>query len=176
MEISACSICSQSPLPLQFEREHREKTHREERESVNAKAINTSTTTRMDENECILNSSKEVHKGSVKEGLNALKTSPKLHLMESNIHTRVFEAKLQDGAVWEKAGVSVSVVYGVMPPEAYRAARPTDNEDVVKPGPVPFFAAGAPMQWWFGGGTDLTPAYIFEEDVKHFHSVQKNCL
>ncbi|MCE5166734.1 hypothetical protein HAX54_025383 [Datura stramonium] len=48
---------------------------------------------------------------------------------------------LQDGAVWEKAGVNVSVVYGVMPPEAYRAARPTDNGDV-KPGPVPFFAAG----------------------------------
>ncbi|KAG0451660.1 hypothetical protein HPP92_026101 [Vanilla planifolia] len=23
------------------------------------------------------------------------------------------------------------------------------------------------------GGTDLTPAYIFEEDVKHFHQVQK---
>ena len=110
---------------------------------------------------------------------------------------------LQDGAVWEKAGVNVSVVYGVMPPDAYRAAKgvPTDQ----KPGPVPFFAAGissvlhpknpfaptlhfnyryfetdapkdapgAPRQWWFGGGTDLTPAYIFEEDVKHFHSIQK---
>ncbi|NP_001312882.1 oxygen-dependent coproporphyrinogen-III oxidase, chloroplastic [Nicotiana tabacum] len=111
---------------------------------------------------------------------------------------------LQDGAVFEKAGVNVSVVYGVMPPEAYRAARPTDNGNV-KPGPIPFFAAGvssvlhpknpfaptlhfnyryfetdapkdapgAPRQWWFGGGTDFTPAYIFEEDVKHFHSVQK---
>lgn len=47
---------------------------------------------------------------------------------------------LQDGAVWEKAGVNVSVVYGVMPPDAYRAAKgaPTDQ----KPGPVPFFAAG----------------------------------
>lgn len=32
-------------------------------------------------------------------------------------------------------------------------------------------APGAPKQWWFGGGTDLTPAYIFEEDVKHFHQV-----
>lgn len=32
-------------------------------------------------------------------------------------------------------------------------------------------APGAPRQWWFGGGTDLTPAYIFDEDVKHFHSV-----
>lgn len=30
---------------------------------------------------------------------------------------------------------------------------------------------GAPRQWWFGGGTDYTPAYIFEEDVKHFHQV-----
>ncbi|KAL3355586.1 hypothetical protein AABB24_016653 [Solanum stoloniferum] len=111
---------------------------------------------------------------------------------------------LQDGDVFEKAGVNVSVVYGVMPPEAYRAARPVDNGDT-KPGPIPFFAAGvssvihpknpfaptvhfnyryfetdapkdtpgAPRQWWFGGGTDLTPAYIFEDDVKHFHSVQK---
>lgn len=26
----------------------------------------------------------------------------------------------QDGNVWEKAGVNVSVVYGSMPPEAYR--------------------------------------------------------
>nr|XP_043628788.1 oxygen-dependent coproporphyrinogen-III oxidase, chloroplastic [Erigeron canadensis] len=112
---------------------------------------------------------------------------------------------LQDGAVWEKAGVNVSVVYGVMPPEAYRAANPTADNGTLKPEPVPFFAAGvssvlhpknpfaptlhfnyryfetdsrkdapgAPRSWWFGGGTDLTPAYIFEEDVKHFHSVQK---
>lgn len=32
-------------------------------------------------------------------------------------------------------------------------------------------ASGAPRQWWFGGGTDFTPAYIFEEDVRHFHQV-----
>jgi coproporphyrinogen III oxidase len=30
---------------------------------------------------------------------------------------------LVDGNVWEKAGVNVSVVYGSMPPEAYRCAR-----------------------------------------------------
>ncbi|XP_040962249.1 coproporphyrinogen-III oxidase 2, chloroplastic isoform X4 [Gossypium hirsutum] len=107
---------------------------------------------------------------------------------------------LQDGDVFEKAGVNISVVYGVMPPEAYRAAKANVTDQ--KPGPVPFFAAGissvlhpknpfaptlhfnyryfetdapkdapgAPRQWWFGGGTDLTPSYIFEEDVKHFHS------
>ena len=27
---------------------------------------------------------------------------------------------------------------------------------------------------WFGGGQDLTPYYIFEEDVKHFHQSCKN--
>lgn len=47
---------------------------------------------------------------------------------------------LQDGAVWEKAGVNVSVVYGVMPPEAYRAAKAAAGDQ--KPGPIPFFAAG----------------------------------
>ncbi|KAL6659285.1 hypothetical protein ACP70R_003325 [Stipagrostis hirtigluma subsp. patula] len=128
---------------------------------------------------------------------------------------------LQGGRVFEKAAVNVSVVYGVMPPEAYRAARPDAAAAAggEKAGPVPFFAAGvssvihpmnpfaptmhfnyryfeteapktisetmeddapfsadapgAPRQWWFGGGTDLTPSYIIEEDVKHFHSVQK---
>eukprot|EP00252_Welwitschia_mirabilis_P010849 TRINITY_DN2443_c0_g1_i1.p1 TRINITY_DN2443_c0_g1~~TRINITY_DN2443_c0_g1_i1.p1 ORF type:complete len:377 (-),score=63.17 TRINITY_DN2443_c0_g1_i1:507-1637(-) len=112
---------------------------------------------------------------------------------------------LQDGNIWEKAGVNVSVVYGAMPPEAYRAAKHSDREKSKKLGPVPFFAAGissvmhpknpfaptvhfnyryfetdapkdaegAPRQWWFGGGTDLTPSYLFEEDVKHFHMVQK---
>ncbi len=27
---------------------------------------------------------------------------------------------------------------------------------------------------WFGGGTDLTPYYLFEEDAKHFHLTYKN--
>ena len=26
---------------------------------------------------------------------------------------------------------------------------------------------------WFGGGSDLTPSYLFEEDVKHFHGAYK---
>ncbi|RYR38746.1 hypothetical protein Ahy_A09g043928 [Arachis hypogaea] len=34
------------------------------------------------------------------------------------------------------------------------------------------YAPRAPRQWWFGKGTDLTPSYIFEDDVKHFHSVK----
>uniref|UniRef100_A0A453P0Y4 Uncharacterized protein n=1 Tax=Aegilops tauschii subsp. strangulata TaxID=200361 RepID=A0A453P0Y4_AEGTS len=49
---------------------------------------------------------------------------------------------LQGGHVFEKAAVNVSVVYGVMPPDAYRAARPDAAAGVEKAGPVPFFAAG----------------------------------
>jgi coproporphyrinogen III oxidase len=30
-----------------------------------------------------------------------------------------------------------------------------------------------PGYWWFGGGADLTPAYLFEEDAVHFHKVHK---
>ncbi|WP_245595862.1 oxygen-dependent coproporphyrinogen oxidase [Gloeobacter kilaueensis] len=31
-----------------------------------------------------------------------------------------------------------------------------------------------PGSWWFGGGGDLTPAYLFEEDAVHFHKVHKD--
>eukprot|EP01023_Acetabularia_acetabulum_P005489 TRINITY_DN12242_c0_g2_i1.p1 TRINITY_DN12242_c0_g2~~TRINITY_DN12242_c0_g2_i1.p1 ORF type:complete len:378 (+),score=70.58 TRINITY_DN12242_c0_g2_i1:132-1136(+) len=108
---------------------------------------------------------------------------------------------LQGGSAWEKAGVGVSVVYGSMPPEAYRAAKGSD-EVVEGAGKVPFFAAGIssvmhpwnphaptmhfnyryfetaewngiPGQWWFGGGTDITPSYVYEEDMKHFHGCYK---
>ena len=27
--------------------------------------------------------------------------------------------------------------------------------------------------WWFGGGADLTPSYLIEEDATHFHSTLK---
>lgn len=27
--------------------------------------------------------------------------------------------------------------------------------------------------WWFGGGADLTPAYLFDEDAAHFHRLHK---
>jgi coproporphyrinogen III oxidase len=49
---------------------------------------------------------------------------------------------LQGGRVFEKAAVNVSVVYGVMPPDAYRAARPDAAAGAEKAGPLPFFAAG----------------------------------
>ncbi|KDD74771.1 coproporphyrinogen III oxidase, partial [Helicosporidium sp. ATCC 50920] len=111
---------------------------------------------------------------------------------------------LSGGAVWEKAGVNVSVVHGAMPLSAYRAARShgVDENDPAVPKHVPFFAAGIssvmhprnphaptmhfnyryfeaeavgslPAQWWFGGGTDITPSYIVPEDLRHFHGTLK---
>lgn len=32
---------------------------------------------------------------------------------------------------------------------------------------------GPPKAWWFGGGTDLTPSYLYPEDVRHFHETYK---
>ena len=105
---------------------------------------------------------------------------------------------LQDGNVFEKAGVNISVVYGTLPPQAISKMRV--NHKALDPDveSLEFFAAGLslvvhpinPMAptvhlnyryfetanedgstnaWWFGGGTDLTPSYLFDEDVIHFH-------
>ena len=108
---------------------------------------------------------------------------------------------LQGGKVWEKAGVNVSVVYGSMPAEAYRVAVGKDVQ-LGADDRVPFFAAGIssvmhpwnphaptmhfnyryfetdewngiPGQWWFGGGTDITPSYLYKEDMEHFHGAYK---
>lgn len=106
---------------------------------------------------------------------------------------------LQDGIVFEKAGVNISVVSGILPPGAVQQMRARGK--VMDEGSLPFFAAGVsavihprnPMvptihfnyryfeiekndgtkQWWFGGGTDLTPYYLNEEDATHFHNTLK---
>lgn len=107
---------------------------------------------------------------------------------------------LSGGKHFEKAGVNLSVVYGTMPKEALQAAteRGVDRAKGMKDGDkVPFFACGlssvmhpknpfAPTMhfnyryfetdggvWWFGGGTDITPAYLNIDDMKHFHGTLK---
>ena len=103
--------------------------------------------------------------------------------------TRVIE----NGAVFEKGGVNISAVHGALPETMQKAFNVGD---------VDFFACGLslvihpknPMvptvhaNWryfemydkqgkkvgsWFGGGQDLTPYYLFEEDAIHFHTVCK---
>lgn len=103
--------------------------------------------------------------------------------------TRVIE----NGNVFEKGGVNISGVHGKLP---------KSMQAYFKVGDVDFFACGlslvlhpkSPMiptvhaNWryfemydkdgsiidsWFGGGQDLTPYYLFEEDAQHFHQTCK---
>lgn len=103
--------------------------------------------------------------------------------------TRVIE----NGKIFEKGGVNISAVHGKLP---------KSMQTYFKVGDVEFFACGLslvlhpknPMvptvhaNWryfemyneqgdiidsWFGGGQDLTPYYLFEEDAKHFHQTCK---
>ncbi|XP_058493788.1 oxygen-dependent coproporphyrinogen-III oxidase, mitochondrial [Solea solea] len=108
---------------------------------------------------------------------------------------------MQDGDVFEKAGVNVSVVFGNLTEEA--AKQMTSRGKVLKgkDGKLPFCAMGVSSvihpknphiptvhfnyryfeieeedgtkQWWFGGGTDLTPVYVDKEDGFHFHNTLK---
>ena len=101
---------------------------------------------------------------------------------------------IENGNVIEKGGVNISAVDGPLPESMQKYFNVNE---------VDFFACGLslvihpfnPMiptvhgNWryfemydkkgniidqWFGGGQDLTPYYIFEEDVKHFHQSCKN--
>ena len=103
--------------------------------------------------------------------------------------TRVIE----NGDVIEKGGVNVSAVHGKLP---------DSMQKMFNVGEADFFACGLslvihpknPMaptvhaNWryfemydndrniinqWFGGGQDLTPYYLFDEDAIHFHQICK---
>ncbi len=100
---------------------------------------------------------------------------------------------ISDGDLFEKGGVNTSVVFGTVT-GAMRKQLDITGEQwfacglslVLHPGNpyVPtvhcnyrmfelYDARGALIKRWFGGGTDLTPYYLFEEDAVHFHSVYK---
>lgn len=102
---------------------------------------------------------------------------------------------LENGKIFEKAGVSFSHVLGQQLPPTASANRPElagrsftalGVSLVIHPkNPfVPtshanvrmFIAekAGEKPVWWFGGGLDLTPYYGYEEDCRHWHQTAKN--
>lgn len=99
---------------------------------------------------------------------------------------------LQEGEVFEKAGVNFSRVTGTDLPAAATAKRPELRGRsfeamgvslVIHPrnpyvptshANVRFFVAekaGEAPVWWFGGGFDLTPYYLEPEDARHWHRV-----
>lgn len=103
--------------------------------------------------------------------------------------TRVIE----NGAVFEKGGVNISEVHGKLP-ESMQQYFGVKDADFFACGlslvlhPINPMAptvhanwryfemynqAGEIMDQWFGGGQDLTPYYLFEEDAAHFHQTCK---
>ena len=97
---------------------------------------------------------------------------------------------LENGNVFEKAGINFSHVRGEKLPASATAHRPElagrhfealGVSLVIHPrnpyvptshANVRFFIAekeAAEPVWWFGGGFDLTPYYGFEEDAVHWH-------
>lgn len=101
---------------------------------------------------------------------------------------------MQEGAVFEKAGINFSHVFGENLPPSASAHRPDIAGSafqalgvsmVIHPrNPfiptthmnVRYFSAekpGGEIVWWFGGGFDLTPYYGFAEDCIHWHQKAK---
>ncbi len=104
---------------------------------------------------------------------------------------------LAEGAVFEKAGVGFSHVFGTQLPPSATAHRPElagkpwqalGVSLVIHPrnpyvptshANVRFFIAdpdGPAPVWWFGGGFDLTPYYGFEEDCVHWHRIARDAV
>ena len=96
---------------------------------------------------------------------------------------------IQNGSIFEKAGINFSAITSSL------------SESFAKKlnvAPQKIFATGVSLvihpyspfiptthlnvrflqlengESWFGGGMDLTPYYLYEDDAKHFHSVLKN--
>lgn len=100
---------------------------------------------------------------------------------------------IANGAVFEKGGVNTSVVFGDVT-DAMRTGLKIEGAKWFACGlslvihPINPFVPTVHCNYrmfelyneqdevidrWFGGGTDLTPYYLFEEDAKHFHHTYK---
>ncbi|MBN09422.1 MAG: oxygen-dependent coproporphyrinogen oxidase [Flavobacteriaceae bacterium] len=101
---------------------------------------------------------------------------------------------IENGNVFEKAGVNTSAVHGQLP-KSMQDYFKTKNSNFFACGLSLVFHPKNPMvptvhaNWryfelyslkgkikdqWFGGGLDLTPYYLFKDDAKHFHKVCKD--
>lgn len=102
---------------------------------------------------------------------------------------------LQNGNILEKGGVNFSAVHGELP-EAVKKAFKAESDEFFATGvsivmhpnhpmvpiihmniryfEMPGNSAGEEPIRWFGGGIDVTPHYVFEDDARFFHNYIKS--
>jgi coproporphyrinogen III oxidase len=101
-----------------------------------------------------------------------------------------------NGTIFEKGGVNTSVVYGTVT-DKMRTQLNINGHKWFACGlslvihPLNPYVPTTHANWryfelydendtvcdrWFGGGADLTPYYLFEEDAKHFHQTFKDAI
>jgi coproporphyrinogen III oxidase len=103
---------------------------------------------------------------------------------------------ISNGNVFEKGGVNTSVVFGPVSENMKKQLGMAGHEWfacglslVIHPSNpfVPTVHAnwryfelyneqGEVIDQWFGGGSDLTPYYLFDEDARHFHQTLKDTI
>lgn len=109
---------------------------------------------------------------------------------------------LEEGGLFERAGIGFSQVSGDRLPPSASAAHPEVagcgfdalgvslvlhprnpyvptvhmNVRFFRARPAPDGSATGAGTWWFGGGMDLTPYYGFEDDARHFHTCCRDAL
>lgn len=99
---------------------------------------------------------------------------------------------IKAGAIFEQGGVNFSEVHGLLPADMSEKLVGIAED-------TPFYATGISLvlhpyspqvptthanyrylevggKHWFGGGQDLTPFYLYEEDAEHFHRSIKGVL
>ena len=96
---------------------------------------------------------------------------------------------IQDGGIFEKGGVNFSAVTSQLS-EKLAARLSAEPQNIFATGISLVLHPVSPMiptvhmnlrylelangDRWFGGGTDLTPYYLFDEDAQHFHRTLKS--
>ena len=96
---------------------------------------------------------------------------------------------IQDGNIIEKGGVNFSAVHGTIPKFLISEIQKKNADQFYATGISIVIHPTSPMipiihmnvryfeisenEYWFGGGIDLTPIYVVEDDAKYFHTVLK---